>query len=187
MKNFMYAIVATVFMVSTAAAQTYECFTVPKDHKVEFVYDPPREPEQPPSATCVTNSTTVCASNVAAADWASKSTITTTVTIPRGRTVASRIKTSTDPSLYGGLNFQTPVGGATPTTNVWVSYVPNGPAISDYCKRGPAGFIYSLKWSQTPYKRNCYMEPNKVYYLNMKHVDVNAPASKIIRDITATN
>ncbi len=127
-----------------------------------------------------------CGYEISEADWISLATETVRITIPKGKTLASRFKTSDSTTSHGRFQYQTPPSTPAATVITWVSLTPGGVELSAACSRGPAVKTYSFTWTQFD-NRYCDLLPSQVYYLNIRHTDVNNPASSINRDIVTSS
>lgn len=145
--------------------------------------DPP-EPTPPPATGCDAVNVQ-CRYNVSYAELVSSQREQVRVEIPRGTTVVSSFPTSSSTSAdFVRFSFTTPVGGARQPVDVWVSASVMGETVSSRCDLENVAYNYQLR-ATTYASFYCRLDPDSTYYLHIRHVDALAPASTMIRELTA--
>jgi len=145
--------------------------------------NPTPTPTPGPTNGCVSNAEIECAFDIPVDRWTG-SVLKETLTIPKGKTLASAITTNGDNKNAGNFAYETPTGGVSAKVSVWISATPNGdPLWPTKCFQTNVSFLYSLSYTQDPAyaKYRCLLALNTTYFLNMRHVSPDTPASKIWR------
>lgn len=140
--------------------------------------------EPPPPGSCVNSATVECAYDVSNSQWLSSSRTTTRITIPRGKTVVSSFNTSSSTSAdFARFSFTTPVSATREPVDVWVSDAVMGGSVSSRCDLDNVAYNYQIR-TTTYSSFYCVLNPSQTYYLHIRHVDANAGASDMYRELT---
>lgn len=104
------------------------------------------------------------------------------ITIPAGKTHVARFVTTSDPRYGMAIVSQPPAGSSFSVVHLWISETPGGAALPKCMSSITIEGILKVFQFEG---HGCAVQPNRTYFLNMKHANAGSPSSVIDRKGTA--